>query len=438
MTAALLYSAEFLAVATLAVLLVRRGVRSWWCWFVGGFGLLAFVVTLALHEPAGQDVRSFWEAGTAVWRGEDPYADPHLLNPPVVLPLYAVMALLPFATLLAAWTVFNATATVLLVWLGQRALSAQGDDSSWRLPPATLVVLTAAVILSFSSRYGLALGQLAVLTTLFLFAALDARGRGRPILAGVWLALAAIKTATMLPFLLLFHRKADRLSWVAMMVAGVGLTLLTTSPRDLPTRCRECLRNIERFGAAGGYNDYAYSNASSAEILAIDHALYRVGLRDRTALRWGQLVVLGLVGVWLARRVLTSERDKPAAATALVALFAALFLYHRVYDLVVLVLPLLYATGRSVRIQGTARILYGACVAAVLGALYLRVGMLRELSAAVPESPGLGWRFIEVVVLPYGDWCLLVGLCCLAAAEKRTSRDRQEARAPALPDGRGS
>ena len=435
MRSAFLYCAEILALATLTVLLVCGQLRACWCWGAAAFGVTVFLVSLALNHPRGEDVRSFWEAGQAVWHGEDPYNDPHLLNPPVVLPLFAGMALLPFSALLAVWTVFNAAALILLVSLGQRALSAQGDDSTWRLPPAALALLTAVVALSFSCRYGLALGQLAVLTTLFLFAASHARGRGRPIQAGVWLALAAVKTATMLPFLLLFHRKTDRPTWVAMAVVGVGLTFLTTAPSDLTQRCRECLRNIERFGAAGGFNDYAYSNASSSEIVGIDHALYRLGLRDRTAIRWGQTAILGLLGVWLARRVIIGERESPAAACALVALFAALFLYHRVYDLVVLTLPFVYAAGRCVRERGRTKILFGICVTAVVAAMYLRVGMLRELSAFVPERPGLGWRVVEIVALPYGDWCLLIGLFCLAAATKcEQNRDGQEA----LPDDRGS
>ena len=221
----------------------------------------------------------------------------------------------------------------------------------------------------------------------------------------------------MLPFLLLFLRKSDRLTWLSMIVAGLGLTFITTPPTEVVDRCRECLKNIERYSAPGGLNDYTYVNPSNAEILGVDHALYRLGVRDRSTIRIAQFAILGLLGLWLAWLVMKLDKDKPAAACALVAFFAAIFLYHRFYDLVILVLPLVYALGRSQRVHGLPRILYGTCVAAILAALYLRVGWLRNLAESIPEEPDIAWRLVEAAILPYGDWCLLIGMFSLAGAE---------------------
>src|SRR5207249_3394308 len=100
-----------------------------------------------------------------------------------------------------------------------------------------------------------------------------------------------------------------------------------------------------------------------------DHALYRLGMRDRSAIRIVQYLLLGLLGAWVARQVLPVGQvaNLPrGAACSLVALFSLIFLYHRLYDAVILVVPLVYCVGRCRIETGAARALFLACVIAVL------------------------------------------------------------------------
>ena len=109
-----------------------------------------------------------------------------------------------------------------------------------------------AVAFSDANRFGLGAGQFAVLAALVIFGALWAQARGRPVLAGVLLALGTIKVATMLPFLLLFARRKDRLAWLSLPLGCLGLYLLTSPAAALLTRLGECLHNIDRVSAPGG------------------------------------------------------------------------------------------------------------------------------------------------------------------------------------------
>jgi vacuolar-type H+-ATPase subunit I/STV1 len=101
----------------------------------------------------------------------------------------------------------------------------------------------------------------------------------------------------------------------------------------------------------------------------------------------------------------------------LVALYSAVFLYHRLYDMIVLCLPLTYVLGRAWAERGRARLAYTLCAAAILGVLHLRTGMLLSLTERYADSASLGGRLIEAFVLPYGTWLVLLAILCLAAAE---------------------
>src|SRR5205823_15109211 len=93
---------------------------------------------------------------------------------------------------------------VLLGELARRALAACGDTTAASLSWPLIAVLTAVVCLSRTTRYCLDLGQIGVFIALLLFLVVWAWGRQRSLVAGTGLALASIKTPSMLPFLLLF------------------------------------------------------------------------------------------------------------------------------------------------------------------------------------------------------------------------------------------
>src|SRR3954471_17842463 len=103
----LLYPAEVCGLLAVLALLLRVRVPAVLCGMVALWGVLALGARAALYEPEGWDFQIFWEGGAAVWRGEDPYEVEGLVNPPTALPLYALLAALPFDTALAVWTALS-------------------------------------------------------------------------------------------------------------------------------------------------------------------------------------------------------------------------------------------------------------------------------------------------------------------------------------------
>jgi hypothetical protein len=413
----LLHPAEILVLlAAFAVLLRIRG--RFWAWISAAIGVGVFLVYAWVDiSEKGGDTEVFWRGGAAFWRGDDPYRDTHFLYPPTSLVVYALFGLVDLRTMILLWTAFNVVGALLLVVLTQAVLRTLPDDPPGPAPPEVQAVLTAAVVLSFSCRYGTDLGQLSVFMTLVLLAALWAQGSGRPILAGFWLALATTKTGTLIPFLLLFLRKRDLWTWIALPAFCLLFCLLTNPPLAILERCRECLGNIARLAGPGGFNDYSFLNPSNTELVSLDHAFYCMGLRDRWMIAVAQAVTLAGLGLWLVYCIHGARRLPAGAAAAMVCCYSCIFLYHRFYDLLPLVVPLVYAVGRARGEQGLARWLYSACAAGVLAALYLRVGWLGRLAENLPD--GLAGRLVGIIVLPYGVWLVLGVLFCLAAAERQ-------------------
>ena len=232
-----------------------------------------------------------------------------------------------------------------------------------------------------------------------------------------FLAVGTIKIATLLPFLLLFFRKADFRTWISLAVVALVLSVVCISPVELPARCQECLQNISVLGQPGRPNDYSYANPVSNHILSLDHLFYRLGMRDRRWIQLAQFTSLFVLGAWIGWQIADRAKVSMPAACSLAACYSALFLYHRHYDMGILVLPLVYATGRALSEQGLRRWLFVVCCLAVLLVLYIRRDVLDSFSA-IAASGGLRGRLAECFGLPYGDWCILTALFSLAIAER--------------------
>lgn len=291
------------------------------------------------------DFKRFWRVGRDLAAGMDYYRlDPHgdrqlILNPPTILPLFRLWAMMPLPTASRNWTILNVLGVLGLVPLAQSALRSQSGADAPRLPGRLLLVLSAALALSCGQGMGLALGQISLLAVAAIFAALRAQGAGRSWWAGFWLGIATIKVNTMLPFLLLFLRWRDVPTWVALGLTTAGLCLMTGGPVELPTRITTTLRTIRATFEPGRVNDYAEAGPSHASLVGIDQALHRLGLRDRgwiAALQGGILIGIGLGLGWGIR----SDRWPREVACGLVALYAGIFFYHRLYDMLLLALPI--------------------------------------------------------------------------------------------------
>ena len=198
--------------------------------------LVIHLYAVSRHDLFGLDFQFFWKAGCDVWGGVDPYspsrfAEHPFLNPPTALPLFALFAALPIRASLAFWTLLNVSSSLGLIALARSALMSQDRlDVAGRqvrgglesLPPVAIAGLAICLSSSEASLKGLYLGQLGMFTAVMLVLALVAQGRGRPIWAGVCLFLATVKFVTMIPFLVLFLRRPDRLSWVVLLALVLG------------------------------------------------------------------------------------------------------------------------------------------------------------------------------------------------------------------------
>jgi hypothetical protein len=227
---------------------------------------------------------------------------------------------------------------------------------------------------------------------------------------------------TVLPFLLLFHRKADFKSWIVMGGVILALCLVTGPPARLFERVSVLRTEAEKLAAPGEVNDYSFEGPRAETIVSLDHALYRVGLRDRTIIRASQYLILLALGVWVACQIL-GRRPLPWAATySLVALYAAIFLYHRTYDLLYLVLPLVYSVGQARARTGGPRRAFAACAGCILLILYLRIDWFVELQKA-SLTWGVWGRLVQAVVLPYACWLTLLAMIFLVIGARQCKEE---------------
>jgi hypothetical protein len=218
-----------------------------------------------------------------------------------------------------------------------------------------------------------------------------------------------------LPFLVLFHRRQDRRSWVAFGAVVLALCLMTGDAAGLPGRLMGNLDQITEYSKEGRVNDYSAAGPSHASLIGLDHAFYRLGLAGRGWIRAAQLAVLAVLGAGVARTV-GSGRCSRGAACALVALYAAVFLYHRIYDMVLLVLPLVYAAtpaGSESPRPGDRRPLAG-CALAVLLVLFLYPEVLVLIERGRSGS-GAWDHLIRAAALPGATWLILLAMALLWA-----------------------
>ena len=141
-----------------------------------------------------------------------------------------------------------------------------GAAAAWRVPPLAIAGLSICLTFSDSSLMGFYVGQLNVFVAVMLLAALVAQGRGKSVWAGVYLSLATVKVGTMLPFLLLFLRKADRWTWVALSVLVLGFCTVTGRVAELPGRVATLVDRIGELSAAGEVNDYSFQGTRNERV----------------------------------------------------------------------------------------------------------------------------------------------------------------------------
>ena len=393
--------------------------------------LVIHLYAVSRHDLFGLDFQFFWKAGCDVWGGVDPYspsrfAEHPFLNPPTALPLFALFAALPIRASLAFWTLLNVASSLGLIALARSALMSQdrldvaghqvrgGLES---LPPVAIAGLAICLSFSEASLKGLYLGQLGVFTAVMLVLALVAQGRGRPIWAGVCLFLATVKFVTMIPFLVLFLRRAGPPGRGLCSHPGRGVVRSDRKDhRVARSRWRPCASGPRSLSAPG----------RSMIIPTTGHETRASSVSNTCFTGWGcatasgsgtpKFLALAAVGAWVAYLVILKDLPRPAAAS-LVSFFSLLFLYHRDYDTVILALPLAHCAGKVRVTTGPARWLYTACGLMAIAILYADALFLRLLT-----QRSLGWetwgRLVQATVLPYATWLILLAMLLLALATR--------------------
>jgi hypothetical protein len=150
----------------------------------------------------------------------------------------------------------------------------------------------------------------------------------------------------------------------------------------------------------------------------------RLGVEDRgtvALLQNGAQLLLGLWVVWLALR----RFDTPAAMSV-VAVFSMLFMYHRIYDLLILALPLTYAFGKARSEKGLSRWSFVGCAACLLLAMNIREWLISEPRARVLAVHDATSLLLRMFVLPFLTWLVLASLFLLVLGESLRLKKAQK------------
>ena len=413
----LLYGAEGLVILLTICSLFTRRIASWIYWTAFGIGAVAILVWCFDDPPTGVDLSVFHQAGEAALQGENPYYDRKMLSPPNALPFFTLFGLLPFSVCLVAWTIIGILGTLILAFLTDRVIRAFCDNRMSPIPISIIAVWGMTLLLSFSTRFCLRQGQLSIMVAILVCLGLFAAASLRHWWTGLFMALAAMKPATIIPFLILFFRRVYWKIWLTLGIIGLALVLICTPPSSIVSYCQNCLHNIAGMAREGHDNDSSYANSNNIEVLGADHALYRLGVHDRhwiMILQWGWLMLIGGLLTWMTMK----EYVSIPCMIGILACFSMMFLYHRVYDAVILIIPFVYAARQVRELSGWARWTFFGVLLAILNIWYLRVGILRNLTERVAENLDAVHPLIQGAILPYGYWLLILASGCLIVGER--------------------
>jgi Glycosyltransferase family 87 len=399
----------------LAMVLRLNRARTWNAVLLAALTVLLVLQARPILASPGYccDVKIFWDAGRAIWEGQDPYAGP-VLSTPNTLPLFALFALMPGPVFAWVWKWFCIFGCGVLCLLSSRLIAARAPSSSAKsLTGIDLIGLSGVVMLSDVSMRNSALGgQLNVWTAVLLLLGLISYERGRLGLAGIALALACVKVHSVLPFLVMFSPRRCARLWIAFGITIVSLVLLSGPPATLLARVSGMLANIHALSLPGGGNDYSFQGPANCGILGFNHVLYRLGLRDRFVIGVLHIVLNLALMLWAMIRVLRGELSR-CAKCSLLALVSVIFLYHRLYDTVILALPLTCAVSLA-RTDVTRS---GRWLHSFVGGAIVMVMCVPEYTYVVLAGAKLP-LVLQSIVLPAPFWMILSALVAFDLAER--------------------
>lgn len=280
----------------------------------------------------------------------DPYQDPDMTYPPtapaVFVPLIAPLVGWPIG-LRAFWLVLNLGSAGVIGALIVRTVGA-------RWPSWVACAFVLAIAASKPTRLGIGMGQFALLPLALVLAAHEASRRGKSVVAGLMLGIALVKPTMVLPFLVVFAvRGSTRALGVA---AGVQTLALLAVSGWLGLAPGQLIR--EWLALAAGQNAAGLIDAPSVL------ARYWPGMSWSAS--WISLAVLGFGSAWIVAFRHAADRWLLAFA----GFVAAVMVYHRPYDLVLLIPAAAVLVDAACRAAESprARFVWGA-IAVAFGAL---------------------------------------------------------------------
>ncbi len=273
---------------------------------------LAWGAAKALSDSADLERRA--EEVELVLRRHDPYADPDMTYPPSAEPVFvALIAPIRGRWLRLGWLVLNGLALIGLI-------GAIWDSWGKAWPPWAKAAFALAAAATKPVRAGFGLGQFHLIPSACLAASIGLMERKRPIAAGLLVGIALTKPTMAAPFLFVLMAKRR---WTTLGVAlGLNLALTLAMSAWLGIGPAELLRE---------WLDRAREQLSAGTIdvpSLASRAWPAMATRGSTL----SLVVLAIAGaaIWALRK------QSEAGLTSLSLAFAAIFTYHRPYDLVLL------------------------------------------------------------------------------------------------------
>jgi hypothetical protein len=373
------------------------------------FAAISLVYSVVTALGNGKDLATFqvigraWAAG--VYRtGEGPLFG----YPPFASVLLAPLALLSFDQLRAIFVAVNLLATVAILLLVKRLWG-----EAW--PVKAYVYLAALVICWAPFRVTLRNGQISLIMTTLVLGSLLARKRGASMLAGSLLGLSLCKYSLTLPFALYFVWRRE---WKIAAAAVLTVAVLTEA---FALRLGLSMFDVTGDYVRGVLHISTTNDANFAGVTEIGPLLFALTGNEQFA---GWLNIALIVIAALAMCLCFWKTPyREGCHIAILTFFSLWFVYHRVYDAVICVLPA--AVFFDLIVRGRARKLGSICVA-VLGLLAVSVpGLLTErlhLSGErLAASPlGLLGLHLERLLVFVMFWSLLILLW------KRRSRDRVE------------
>jgi hypothetical protein len=404
--------------------------RTLACLALIAFSVGCFVATGPLRSyQLASDINHYYTAGLLWNEGRNPYDRDQWLArltaflretgrrsssndvwfyPPQTSALLAPLARLPFAT--AHGVVLAINLVLLTASMGLLALIL-----SWYRPVGLLeITLLASLVNTGYGRGNVREGQLGILVFALLLATLIAKRYGRDTAAGCSLGLVSLKPS-FLPLFVAYHlvQRSYRLVAVCLLTIA-ALTLLPLVAGGFPvvdtlSAWFSALRGI----TAGNVNDPSPFVPDSAALVHLEPVVYRL-LNAQSPLTaaavW--LILLGLAAY--TARLMTRSRAQGGQELidfALTSCLSLLLLYHRSYDLFLLIPGVLAIYLHTLSVSDpTRRRRWAALLVLVIVAMFLPGDLLVRVTRSRPElDTYYPWR----VVCPFQAWTSIAVLAAL-------------------------